>query len=74
VAFTNAGKAPLLVGWVKLKRKGGWAALVDVEVVTVLPLVLVVHTPLLGVTVWAEAGRSIPLAISINHPRRMTEG
>ena len=43
-----------MVGWVKLN--GGCAVRVDVVVVTVLPLVVVVHTPLLGLTVWATTG------------------
>ena len=42
------------MGWVKLN--GGCAVRVDVVVVTVLPLVVVVHTPLLGLTVWATTG------------------
>jgi len=56
VAFTVAGNEPLLVGWLKLKTNGGGVEVVVVEVVTVDPLVVVVHTPLLGVTVWATAG------------------
>jgi hypothetical protein len=56
VAFTVAGNEPLLVGWLKLKTNGGGLEVVVVEVVTVDPLVLVDHTPLLGVTVWATAG------------------
>lgn len=46
------------MGWVKLKLYGGYAVSpwVDVEVVTVLPLVLVDQTPLLGVTVWPMTG------------------
>jgi len=56
VAFTVAGNEPLLVGWLKLKTNGGGVEVVVVEVVTVDPLVLVLHTPLLGVTVWATAG------------------
>jgi hypothetical protein len=51
VAFTVAGNEPLLVGWLKLKANGGGVVRVTVEVVTVAPLVVVLHTPLLGVTV-----------------------
>jgi hypothetical protein len=51
-----AGNEPLLVGWLKLKTNGGGLEVVVVEVVTVDPLGLVLHTPLLGVTVWATAG------------------
>ena len=58
VAFTVAGYAPLLVGWLKLKANGGGVVRVIVEVVTVDPLVLVVHTPLLGVTVCAPTGQA----------------
>jgi hypothetical protein len=51
VAFTVAGNEPLLVDWLKLKANGGGVVRVTVEVVTVAPLVVVLHTPLLGVTV-----------------------
>ncbi|MEB3168468.1 MAG: hypothetical protein VKK97_07015 [Synechococcaceae cyanobacterium] len=51
MAVTEAGYEPLLVGWLKLKTNGGGVVRVTVDVVTVDPLVVVVHTPLLGVTV-----------------------
>jgi hypothetical protein len=62
VAFTVAGNEPLLVGWLKLKTNGGGLEVVVVEVVTVDPLGLVLHTPLAGVTVCALTGDARPPA------------
>ena len=56
VAFTVAGNEPLLVDWLKLKANGGGVVRVTVEVVTVDPLVVVLHTPLAGVTDCALTG------------------
>jgi len=58
---------------VKLKTNGGGVSRVAVEVVRVLPLVEVLHTPLLGVTVWAVAGNKEKLSNRAAFPRRIGE-